>query len=97
MTDSGNETALTVKANNAVLRNKTSNVTAIQRGEAGAADYVCHLTPGQVKLLAIIAARNRRHGERNGLLIKVLFDGALRVSEALGIRPCDLQQTPEVG
>lgn len=95
MTDGNESTALTVTPAPGQLRNNSKKMTAIMRGEAGSADYVCHLTPGQVKLLALVAARNRRRGERNGLLIKVLFDGALRVSEALGIRPYDLQQTTE--
>ncbi len=95
MTDGKNETALTVRARNTALRNKTSQVSAIQRAEAGAADYVPHVSVGQVKLIAVVAGQNRRHGERNALLIKFLFDGCLRVSEALGVRPADLQRTPD--
>jgi len=95
MTDGKNETALTVRADNTALRNKTSQVSAIQRAEAGAADYVPHVTAGQVKLMAIVASQNKQHGERNALLIKFIFDGCLRVSEALGVRPCDLQRTPD--
>jgi len=95
MTDDKNETALTVRADNTALRNKTSQVSAIQRAEAGAADYVPHVSAGQVKLMAVGAAQNKRHGERNVLLIKFLFDGCLRVSEALGVRPVDLQRTPD--
>jgi integrase len=83
------------RADKATLRNKTTRVTAIQRSRAGATDYVAHLSVGQVKLLADVAGRNRRHGERNSLLIKTIFDGALRVSEALGIKPCDLVHTPD--
>ncbi len=95
MADIKNETALTVRADNAALRNKTSQLSAIQRAEAGAADYVPHVTAGQVKLMAVVAGQNKRHGERNALLIKFLFDGCLRVSEALGVRPVDLQRTPD--
>lgn len=95
MTDGKNQTALTVRADNTALRNKTSQVSAIQRAEAGAADYVPHVSAAQVKLMVIVAGRNKRHGERNGLLIKVLFDGALRVSEGLGLRPCDIEHTPD--
>ena len=80
MTDGKNETALTVRADNTALRNKTSQVSAIQRAEAGAADYVPHVSAGQVKLMAVVASQNKRHGERNALLIKFLFDGCLRVS-----------------
>ncbi len=95
MRDGKNETALTVRADNTALLNKTSQVSAIQRGEAGAADYVPHVSAGQVKLMAVVASKNRRHGERNALLIKFLFDGCLRVSEALRVRPVDLQRTPD--
>ena len=95
MTDGKNETALTVRAAPGQLRNKTSQVSAIQRAEAGAAEYVPHVSAGQVKLMAVAAGHNKRHGERNALLIKFLFDGCLRVSEALGVRPVDLQRTPD--
>ncbi len=89
------QTALTVRAEPGPLRNKTANLPAIQRAEAGSADYVTHLSTSQVKLLAVVAGQNKRHGERNGLLIQTIFDGALRVSEALGIRPVDLLHTPD--
>ncbi len=93
--DGKNETTLTVRTDNTAVRNKTSQVSAIQRAEAGAADYVPHVTAGQVKLMAVVAEQNKRHGERNALLIKFLFDSCLRVSEALGVRPADLQRTPD--
>ena len=95
MTDNQNETALTVRVDNPVLRNKTSQVSAIRRAEDGAADYIPHVSADQVKLIAAAASQNKRLGERNGLLIKFLFDGCLRVSEALGVRPVDLQRTPD--
>jgi integrase len=96
VTDNQNETALTVRADNPVLRNKSSQLSAIRRAEDGAADYVPHVSADQVKLIAAAAAsQNKRLGERNGLLIKFLFDGCLRVSEALGVRPVDLQRTPD--
>ncbi len=95
MTDGKNEAALVVKPKTTTLYNKTINVTAIQRAEAGAADYVPHVSAGQVKLMAVVAGQNSRHGERNSLLIKFLFDGCLRVSEALGVRPIDLLRTPD--
>jgi len=95
MTDSKSQTALTVSGKTPALRNKTIKVTAIQRAEAGAADYVPHVSANQVKLIALTAGQNNRHGERNALLIKFLFDGCLRVSEALRVRPIDLQRTPD--
>ena len=95
MTDSENETALTVRIDNTGLRNKTSQLSAIQRAEAGAGDYVPHVSAGQIKQMAIMAGQKRRHGERNSLLIKFLFDSCLRVSEALGVCPVDLQRTTD--
>jgi integrase len=95
MTDSQNETALTARVDSKTLRNKTYQVSAIQRAEVEAADYVPHVSANQVRLMAIVAGQNSRHGERNGLLIKFIFDGCLRVSEALRIRPLDLQATQD--
>lgn len=95
MMDGTNDKALTVRAGTTTLRNKTSQVSAIQTAEAGAADYVPHVTAGQVKLMAIVASRKKRHGERNALLVRFLFDSCLRVSEALGVRPVHLNRTPD--
>ena len=50
MTDGKNEPALTVRTDNIALRNKTSQVSAIQRTEAEAADYVAHVTSGDGKI-----------------------------------------------
>jgi integrase len=90
MTDDKNETALTVRADNTALRNKTSQVSAIQRAEAGAADYVPHVSPGDIRLIVTVAGQQKRHGERNALLIKFLYDSVLRCSEGIGVRPCDI-------
>ena len=38
-----------------------------------------------------------RTGERDGLLIALLFDGCLRVSEAIHLRPRDLTRTSAGG
>ncbi len=74
-----------------VKRNKTSQQLAIRRAEAVSADYVVHLNIDQVRRLAEAAGRSR-HGERDTLLIELLFDGCLRCSEAIGIRPGDIVQ-----
>ncbi len=71
--------------------NKNSQQLAIRRGEAGAADYVVHLNLDQVRQLAS-AAGSSKHGERDKLLVQLLFDGCLRCSEAIGVRPCDIAQ-----
>ena len=52
---------------------------------------------GMAEVLALVdAARQRgrgRKGERDGLLLRVTFDSALRVSEVLGLRPVDIIRT----
>lgn len=78
-----------------VERNKTSQMTAIRAGQDTQDDYVSHLVPAQVKLMVLVEERNPRHGERNAALIALIFDGALRVSEALGIRPVDIESGPD--
>ena len=71
------------------LRNKTGRALAVRRSEALSSDYVAHLDISQVKRLADAAGRSRQ-GERDRLLIQLLFDGCLRCSEAIGVRPCDI-------
>ena len=75
----------------ALNRNKSNRALAIRRSEAGAADFVTHLNIGQIRQLAS-AGELSRHGERDKLLIQLLFDGCLRCSEAIGVMPCDLAQ-----
>lgn len=52
---------------------------------------------GMVEVVALVDAARRRgrgqKGERDALLIQTLFDGALRVSEALGVRPMNVIRT----
>ena len=68
--------------------------SAVRRAQQGNSDYIPHL--GKPEILALIAhavaAGKGRKGERDGLLIRLLFDGCLRVSEALGVRPKDMVQ-----
>lgn len=90
VTRSGTE--LVPVAESAPIRNRSSQVTAIQRATAGSADYVPHLSIGDVKLMAIVSKRDKRHGDRNSRLIEFLFDSCLRISEALAVRPCDLEE-----
>ncbi len=71
------------------LRNKSKNLSVILNGESGSEDYCIHLNPVEIDLLASTAG-NSRHGERDSLLIRVTFDAALRISETLGLRMCDL-------
>ena len=52
---------------------------------------------GLSEVQALVEATRTRgrgiKGERDGLLVQTIFDGALRVSEALGIRPLDVIRT----
>lgn len=73
----------------APLRNKSNKALVIRQSEALSSDYVAHLDISQVKRLAD-AALDSRHGERDRLLIQLLFDGCLRCSEAISIKPCDI-------
>ena len=50
-----------------------------------------HLNLDQVRRLAEAAGQSR-HGERDRLLVQLLFDGCLRCSEAISIKPGDIVQ-----
>ena len=62
------------------------NLPAVRNVELWAAAYVPHLDLDAVHRL-MEAASASRLGARDALLIAVLFDGCLRVSEALGLQP----------
>ena len=69
------------------------NLPAIREGELAASAAIPHLDVPAVRRLIDAARTAPQTGERNALLIAVLFDGCLRVSEALGLRPVDLVQS----
>jgi len=71
---------------------KGSQRLAVRRGEALTDEAVPHL--GMEQIRALIAAVSGYKAERDRLLIQTLFDGCLRCSEALAIRPMDLLLTP---
>lgn len=58
--DNRSETALTIRGKTPAIYNKTSQVTAIQKAEAGATDYMPHISAGQVKLMAVVVNQNSR-------------------------------------
>ncbi len=69
--------------------------TARHAASTGTARPVPHWGINEV-LALVEAARQRgrgRKGDRDALLIQTIFDGALRVSEALGVRPQDILRT----
>ncbi len=70
------------------------NFPAIRDAELSTAAFVPHLDLDAVqRLIAAAMVATPGHGQRNGLLIAAMFDGCLRVSEALGLRPVDLSAT----
>ena len=68
------------------------NTTAIRRASQSQADYVPHLRVEEVRDLARVASFEGLNGDRDSLFIKLVFDGCLRVSEALGVKLFHFQQ-----
>ena len=66
---------------------KPNQALAIQRGTNYQADYVSHFNLETIKLILSVLGK-----ERDKLLVKVLFDGCFRCSEAISIRPADIIQ-----
>jgi len=71
-----------------------SKLTKRRNGAAEDARPVPHWGLEQVIGLVVSARTNGRgtKGDRDALLIQTLFDGALRISECLGLRPKDVVQ-----
>ena len=70
------------------------HLPAIRDAEMGAASFIPHLDlEAVVQLIQAVTNAHPRTGERDGLLIALLFDGCLRVSEAIHLRPRDLART----
>ena len=62
------------------------------------AAFVLHVDLEAVlRLIAAVSEGHPRTGERDGLLIALLFDACLRVSEAISLRPRDLTRTSAGG
>lgn len=51
------------------------------------AQIVPYLTPEEVHRISEVAKEDSRNGERNSLLIRLLFETGLRISEALSLAP----------
>ena len=87
------EWALALKPANTAIR-----LTKVTRGAASTASGRPVPHWGLDQVLALVEAARRRgrgvKGDRDALLIQTIFDAALRVSEALGLRPTDMMRTP---
>lgn len=88
-------TALAIVEEKALTLNKTAKVSAIVRARAAAGGYVPHLGLAEVRAMAEAVSKASRNGQRDRLLILTLFDGCLRVSEALALRPRDIKRDDE--
>jgi integrase len=88
-------TALVTTPGKGLSLNKTNKVSAIARGKAAAGGYVPHLGLPEVRAMITAVQKASRNGKRDRLLILTLFDGCLRVSEALALRPRDIKQDAE--
>jgi integrase/recombinase XerD len=62
------------------------NQLAAVKGAMQSVKIVEYLTPDEVKAV-VIASNEGRHGSRDSLLVKTLFETGLRVSEALSLIP----------
>jgi len=93
MTQNENISLVTVK--DTEIRNTSVNLSKVIKNQGENSDVVSYLTRGDVRLMVVMAGKNKReqNGQRNAVLIEVLFDGCLRISEALGLRRCDIQKT----
>lgn len=69
--------------NSQKLINSSNQLVAIQKSQDTADDYVSHLSVDEVRRLT------NSIDERDRLLITLLFDGCLRCSEAISVRPID--------
>ena len=99
MTQNRTSTAVTVKSTD--LCNKNIKMLKTIENQGNNSDYVPHITPADVKLMCIVAAKSvrgtpkdKQNAERTAALVRLIFDACLRVSEALQVRMCDINETP---
>ena len=95
MTTEQQSTALVPAQEKGLSLNKSQKASAIARAQAAAGGYVPHLGLAEVRAMAEAVSKASRNGERDRLLILTLFDGCLRVSEGLALRPKDIKRDGE--
>jgi integrase len=83
------------KLNNTAITSGKNRVVAIARAQAASDTYTPHISLEEVWRLcqAVESLSRPKFKERNQLIIQTLFDGCLRVSELLALRPQDIVQT----
>jgi integrase len=79
------------------IRNTSASLSTIIKTQGENSNVVSYLKPSDIKLMVIVAKQNKRqkNGDRNACLIETLYDGCLRISEALSLRPIDIQRTDD--
>lgn len=86
-----NTTDIVPRRSVALKLNKSAQRQVMIRAEAESGGYIPHISLDDVIRIAE-AASVGRHGERDKLLVQTLFDGCLRVSEALRLTPGHIKQ-----
>ena len=91
MEQAQNTAMITVE--NSGIRNSSANLSKIIKTQGENSDVISYLKPSDIKLMVIVAKQNKRqkNGDRNAVLIETLYDGCLRISECLSLRPIDIQ------
>jgi integrase len=91
---------MALESNNSLaVRPAAAAVKLTKAAQRVASNQACAPVPhwGMAEVVALVDAARRRgrgqKGERDALLIQTIFDGALRVSEALGLHPADVIRT----
>jgi len=69
-----------------LLKRAANKSLAIRERTAYTSEFINHFSVAEVKLIGTFLK------ERDRLLIYLIVDGCLRVSEALGVRPCDIKK-----
>jgi integrase len=84
-----------ITAESKEIRNSSANLSKIIKTQGENSDVVSYLKPSDIKLMVCVAKQNKRqwNGDRNAVLIETLYDACLRISEALSLRPVDIQRT----
>jgi len=98
MNENQQSTAVTVRSTDICNKNVKTLKTIKNQQDSG--DVVAHLSASDVRLMCLCAAQTKKadgkakqDGQRTAALIRLIFDGCLRVSEALGARMCDINET----
>jgi integrase len=98
MNENQQSTSVAVRSTDICNQNVKTLKTIKNQQDSG--DVVAHLSASDVRLMCICASQTKKtdgkakqDGERTAALIRLVFDGCLRISEALQVRMCDISET----